>query len=208
MNNDTISLYSQILQEFSMCCADLSTVDHAKMLDHFANNKEGFSIYPPYQKAPYKTATPEEVVEGYNQYIGCCQDNRHIVEFAQVLYEQCMKDMRHKMTQAVINKQLSKTEKPLVLFEVVSVKGDIETVLDYKLLEDAIPSTIEDMVYESLDKLGVSKNKQEIIFPQMELKPSLLFSNTRSVFAAAPRVTNRECDALLFRVTTFSTDKN
>ena len=205
MQTNIVSLYRQILQEFSMCCADLSTVDHAKMLNHFANNKEGFSIYPPYQKTPYKTSTPEEVVEGYRQYTGGCKDNRHIGEFAQVLYEQCMKDMRHKMTQAVIDKQLPKTEKPLVLFEVVSVKGDVETVLDYKLLANS-SIDIEDAIIETFDKLNITEDDREIIYPYKDLKPSILFGNKRYIFATASKVANETSDMLMFRVTGF-TDK-
>ena len=211
MQNDTIDLYKQILQEFSMCCADLSTDDHAKMLDHFVNNKEGFSVYPPYQKAPYKTSTPEEVVEGYRQFTGG-QDNRHYAEFAQVLYRQCMDDMRHKMTQSVIDRQLSKIEKATVIFEVVSIdalsdKGDVETVLDYKLLEDATPVDIEDAISETLDKLNVAEDNREVVYPRIELEPSILFGNKRCIFATASKVANETSDMLMFRVTTLADKK-
>ena len=206
MQNDTIKLYSEILHEFGTYCAELSIDDHAKMLDHFTNNKEGFSIYPPYQKAPYKTSTPEEVVAGYRQFTGGCQDNLHVDEFAQVLYEQCVIDMRHKMTQAVIDKQLPKTEKPLVLFEVVSVKGDVETVIDYKLLVNSSVD-IEDAIIETFDKLNIAEDDREIIYPYKDLKPSILFGNKRYIFAMASKVANETSDMLMFRVTGFADKK-
>lgn len=207
MNDETIDLYIQILHEFSTCCADLSIVDHAKMLDHFACNKEGFSVYPAYQKASYKTSTPEEVVKGYHRYTGGCQDNRHIGEFAHVLYKQCMEDMRHKMTQDVIDKQLPKTEKESFLFEVVSVKGNVETVLDYKLLEYATPVTIDNAITEAFDKLNVAEDNREVVYPYKELGPSILFGNKRYIFATASKVANETSDMLWFRVTPLTNKK-
>jgi hypothetical protein len=206
MWNDIVNLYSEILHEFSICCADLSIEDHAKMLEHFANNKEGFSIYPPYQKASYKTSTPEEVVEGYRQCTGGCPDNRHVGDFAHILYTQCMTDMRRKMTQSVIDRQLSKIEKATVIFEVVSIKGDVETVLDYKLLEDATLATVEDAMMEAFDKLNVAEDNRNVVYPHIELEPSVLFGNKRRIFATASKVTNETSDILMFRVTTL-TDK-
>ena len=109
--------------------------------------------------------------------------------------------------QAAIDKQLPETEKTTALFEVVSVKDDVETVLDYKLLEDDTLDAIEDAMIETFDKLNVAEDDQDVVYVCKELEPSILFGNKRRIFTIAPKVANETTDELWFRVTTFSKNK-